>query len=248
MNRMIALWAHPRSRSTVLERVFIERGDFLVFHELFAHMAFDQHSAIPSDNLDCGLPTTYETIKTKLRLARQDGHVFHKDMAYHCLDDLKADPDFLLEQQHVFIIREPGRSILSHFAIFPQMPLAAIGHQALHELFCQLSHLTGKIPWVINADDLARHPVETVHRLCDYLELEFLPHAMSWDKACPPQWLPWRSWHKDAEDSTRISAPSDEAFDPQLLAQYPQMKAYYDYHRPFYERMNQFAHGGETHE
>lgn len=47
MNRMIALWAHPRSRSTVLERVFIERGDFEVFHEPFAHVAFNERSAIP---------------------------------------------------------------------------------------------------------------------------------------------------------------------------------------------------------
>jgi hypothetical protein len=40
MNKLVGLWAHPRSRSTVLERVFIERGDFEVFHEPFAHMAF----------------------------------------------------------------------------------------------------------------------------------------------------------------------------------------------------------------
>ncbi|MGV8920131.1 MAG: sulfotransferase family protein [Pseudomonas sp.] len=245
MNKMIALWAHPRSRSTVLERVFIERGDFLVFHEPFAHMAFDQYSAIPSDNLDCGLPTTYASIRAVLRSARGDGHVFHKDMAYHCLDQLRADAEFLLEQQHVFIIRETGRSILSHFAIFPQMPCESIGHKALHELFCSLTRLTGKIPYVINADDLARHPVETVHRLCDHLDLEFLPHAMRWDASCPMQWLPWRSWHKEAENSTRISAPTDESFDPTLLAQYPRMKAFYDYHRPFYERMNQFTQGRE---
>jgi hypothetical protein len=82
MNRMIALWAHPRSRSTALERVFIERGDFKVFHEPFAHMAFDEHSAIPSDNLDCGLPRTYESIKALLRKSREHSHVFHKDMSH----------------------------------------------------------------------------------------------------------------------------------------------------------------------
>jgi hypothetical protein len=82
MNPMIALWAHPRSRSTVLERVFIERKDFQVFHEPFSHVAFDQHSPIPSDDLECGLPTTYEGVKAMLRDARQQSAVFHKDMCH----------------------------------------------------------------------------------------------------------------------------------------------------------------------
>ncbi|MDB6142718.1 MAG: hypothetical protein JWP80_1762 [Pseudomonas sp.] len=246
MNRMIALWAHPRSRSTVLERVFIERGDFEVFHEPFAHMAFDENSDIPSDNLDCGLPTTYEDIKAMLRSARQRGHVFHKDMGYHCLEELKLDPVFLLEQEHVFIIREPGRSILSHFAVYPEMPLNAIGFEALFEVFCRVAELSGKIPYVINADDLARYPEATVRRLCEHLKLEFLLDSLRWEQTCPPQWLPWRSWHKAAENSTQIMAPADEEMDEQLLKQYPRMKAYYDHHLPFYQHMNQFTQGGSS--
>lgn len=75
MNRMIGLWAHPRSRSTVLERVFIERGDFEVFHEPFAHMAFSEDSAIPSDEWDHSLPTTYQGIKSTWSL-RANGLTF----------------------------------------------------------------------------------------------------------------------------------------------------------------------------
>ena len=32
-NKPVALWVVPRSGSTALERVFVERGDFKVFHE-----------------------------------------------------------------------------------------------------------------------------------------------------------------------------------------------------------------------
>src|SRR5215216_5749512 len=32
----VALWAVPRSISTAFERVFVERGDFKVFHEPFS--------------------------------------------------------------------------------------------------------------------------------------------------------------------------------------------------------------------
>jgi len=240
MNRMIALWAHPRSRSTVLERVFIERGDFEVFHEPFAHMAFNEQSAIPHDDLDCGLPRSYEGIKALLRDTRQDRNVFHKDMCYHCLDELKADAGFLLEQQNVFIIREPGRAIVSHHAMFAQMPLAAIGHKALYEIFCQVTRLTGKIPYVINGDDLARRPEETLRRLCDHLQLEFLPHALNWEASCPGQWTAWRRWHKAAENSTEIFAPDCE-FDERQLTESPRLMTYYQVHRPFYERMNQFV-------
>lgn len=243
MNRMIALWAHPRSRSTVLERVFIERGDFEVFHEPFAHMAFDEQSAIPHDDLDCGLPRSYEAIKALLRDTRQARNVFHKDMCYHCLDELKADPEFLLEQQNVFIIREPGRAILSHHAMFAQMPLAAIGHKALYEIFCEVTRLTGKIPYVVNGDDLARQPEQTLRRLCDHLQLDFLPEALSWEAGCPAQWMAWRSWHKEAKSSTRIVAP-ETGFDERQLTESPHLMAYYQVHRPFYERMNHFVQQG----
>jgi hypothetical protein len=241
MNRMIALWAHPRSRSTVLERVFIERRDFEVFHEPFAHAAFDQHSSIPADNLDCGLPTSYDGTKALLREAREKRNVFHKDMCYHCLADLQGDPEFLLEQENIFIIREPGSSILSHYAVYPHMPLNAIGHQAQYRVFCEVTRLTGRIPYVINADDLARHPYTTLWQLCDYLQLPFLPDALSWDRGCPAQWLPWRCWHKAAEESTGINTSKEVHFDSNQLSTHPRLKEYYRFHRPYYERMNQFT-------
>jgi hypothetical protein len=244
MNRMIALWAHPRSRSTVLERVFIERGDFEVFHEPFAHMAFDERSAIPHGNLNNGAPRDYEAIKALLREARQRSPVFHKDMCYHCLAPLKADAEFLLEQQNVFIIRDPARAILSHHAIFPQMPVHAIGHQALYDIFCEVRRLTGKTPYVINAEDLASRPAQTVRRLCDHLQLEFMPEALSWTATCPEQWKAWRSWHKDAENSTSI-IQGTAGFDEGALHADPRLLAYDQHHRPFYERMNQFSEQGQ---
>lgn len=163
-------------------------------------------------------------------------------MGYHCLDELKADAEFLLEQQNVFIIREPGRAILSHFAIYEQMPEQAIGHKALYEIFCRVTRLSGKIPYVINAEDLARQPEDTVRRLCDHLQLEYRPQALHWEPCCPPQWQAWRNWHVEAEQSTGIVAPTDD-FDAHQLDPHPRLLGFYQAHRPFYERMNQFAQG-----
>jgi hypothetical protein len=164
-------------------------------------------------------------------------------MCYHCVDELKADAEFLCEQQNIFIIREPARTILSHHAIFPQMPVQSIGHQAQYEIFCLLTRLSGKIPYVINAEELALRPEYTLRRLCDHLQLPFVPEALRWPQSCPEQWLPWRSWHWDAEHSTAIYPPS-ESFDAQAVFSDSRLNAYYQVHRPFYERMNQFAHQG----
>jgi len=170
--------------------------------------------------------------------------VLHKDMCYHCLAPLKADAEFLMEQQNVFIIRDPARAILSHHAIFPQMPVQAIGHQALYEIFCEVRRLTGKTPWVINAEDLASRPEHTVRRLCDHLQLDFMPDALNWNATCPEQWKTWRGWHKDAENSTSITAGSAD-FDERPLHADSRLLTYYQLHRPFYERMNQFTEQGQ---
>lgn len=240
MNKMVGLWAHPRSRSTVLERVFIERGDFEVFHEPFAHMAFSADSTIPCDEWDHSLPTTYTGIKEQLIKAKARTNVFHKDMCYHCLDDLRVDVAFLAQQHNIFIIREPASSIVSHLRVHPDMPLHAIGHKALYEIFCVVTQLTGTTPYVINADDLAADPQRVIRKLCNHLQIEFLPHAMTWKRECPQQWKTWRRWHVAAENSDRIVLLEKQPLDMALFEQCPKLKAMYEYHRTFYARMNEF--------
>ena len=187
------------------------------------------------------MPTSYEGVKALLREARQQRAVFHKDMCYHCLAELKADSEFLLEQENIFIIREPVSSILSHFAIYPQMPLQSIGYKAQYEVFCEVTRLTGRIPYVINADELARSPLITIRKLCDYLQLRFLPGALNWNQECPQQWLPWRNWHKAAENSTQINPAVASDFAASQLTENSRLAGYYRFHRPYFERMNQFA-------
>lgn len=245
MNKMVALWAHPRSRSTALERIFIERPDFEVFHEPFALTAFNKDSAIPHESLENDMPKTYEDVKSMLHKAREKKHVFHKDMCYHCLSSLLKDPHFLLEQENIFLIREPAATIASHYKIYPGMPCEAIGYKALYEVFCYLTKLTGKIPFVVNADIFAVQPTSTLKAICHHLHIPFIESAMQWKPGCPEQWLNWRNWHKDAECSSKIHAPSS-SIDLDALESEPRLMEYYHYHRPFYERMNQFSIRGNT--
>ena len=116
MHPSIALWSHPRSMSTALERSFIERGDFKVFHEAFAYVFFmhEERAAIPHKKPDPDHPLTYPDIKQMMESARHERPVFHKDFPYHCLDHLLDDPEYLLGQVNTFLVRDPEEAVLSH--------------------------------------------------------------------------------------------------------------------------------------
>ncbi|MFP3801896.1 hypothetical protein [Paraburkholderia sp. SIMBA_027] len=236
---MIALWAHPRSRSTAFERVFIERGDFQVFHEPFSSCRFagsdGQH--IPFNHLPQSEPTSYVEVKNRLIQASKHGNVFHKDMCYHCLDQLLLDTEFLEVQVNAFIIRDPIPTILSHAELFPDMPLDAIGYEALYRVFERVSELTNRSPVIIHADDLAAHPDAVIRAFCEAVDIEHLPAALQWRPVMPSQWATWHEWHKDAAESTAITSNGSRRYSTDLESN-PRLRAYYEHHLPFYELLN----------
>lgn len=241
MKTLIALWAHPRSRSTALERVFMERGDFQVFHEPFSFMHYSNASTLPHEDLNCGYPITYEGIKAMILEKTHEWNVFHKDMPYHCLHDLISDHEFLLCQKHVFIIRDPLSALQSYHSLYPDMPRESGGYDSLYEIFRIVNELTKSIPYVINAEYFAQNPESTIKSLCEHLDIEFLPHSLNWKKRSPEQWQAWKAWHKDAEESTCISKSIGNIYSLENLNRNPSLYAYYEYHLPFYERLNHFA-------
>jgi len=83
-SKPIGLWAVPRSVSTALERVFVERGDFKVFHEPFS-AAYYYSSERRSDRFpgtEAKEEYGYEKILDRM-LAFEEKPVYFKDMAYH---------------------------------------------------------------------------------------------------------------------------------------------------------------------
>lgn len=240
MNRIIALWAHPRSRSTAFERVFIERGDFQVFHEPFSSCRFGGRDGeyIPFNHLANTTPTSYQAIRDSLLEAAKHGNVFHKDMCYHCLDDLLGDPLFLTQQINTFIIREPRATILSHAELFPDMQRDAIGYEALYRVFSRVEELTGETPIVIHAKDLATHPKAVIQAFCASVGIEHVPSSLQWKAGMPAQWEAWREWHVDVGASTSITPPVERTYKVDLESS-PRLQECYQYHLPFYERLNQ---------
>jgi hypothetical protein len=238
MHSIIALWTHPRSRSTAFERVMMERGDLRVLHEPFSYLYYVHkgEATIPQEYVDPHHPSTYPEIKDHLLSMAESSPVFFKDMCAHCFAELHADDAFLRRLTNTFLIRDPRSAIASYYALNPQVTLAEIGYEQVWKIFEKVAHITQSTPVVVNADDLIEHPQGVVEAYCQTLGLAFVPEALQWQAEHKPEWDIWKNWHTDAAQSTTIEKRT-KAYEitPENSAH---LRSYYEYHLPFYEAMN----------
>lgn len=240
MHQSIALWSHPRSMSTALERSFIERGDFTVFHEEFAYVFFmhEQRAEIPHKHPEPEHPLTYPEIKERMEAARRRGPVFHKDFPYHALDHLLNDPDYLVGQSNTFLIRDPLESVLSHATVHPDLTREVLGYEQLARLFDEIRDLTGSTPPLINAADLAADSAGTLAAYCAAVGIDYRPEALNWPAGEVSDWKTWRGWHDDVAASSGFARPARSyRF---TLAEEPRLQRFVDYCRPIYDYLDQF--------
>ncbi|RIA90455.1 hypothetical protein C1645_737859 [Glomus cerebriforme] len=134
--RPIILWAHPRSRSTVFERPFLQLDqEFYVFHEPLvpirvAHYTKNEkilnniQSPKPTDPITFPhhfTPTLNEIIKPRYYNGDQTKplRVFVKDFARIYFDASKGNPlqskETLSKFKHTFLFRNPEQSVKSYY-------------------------------------------------------------------------------------------------------------------------------------
>ncbi len=240
MHTSIALWGHPRSISTAVERSFMARGDFRVFHEAFAYVYFmhEQRREVPHKEPNPSHPRSYEAVKAMMEGARRESPVFHKDFAYHVIDHLLEDSSYLKGQVHTFIIRDPDDAVLSHATIHPDLTRDVLGYVELARLFDAVADMTGSAPVVLNASDLILDPFSTISAYCNSIGIPFLAEALTWSCGDRSEWSTWKRWHLDVACSEGFSAPArNYRFG---FEEWPHLKAFADYCRPFYDHMNRF--------
>lgn len=241
MHISIALWGHPRSMSTAFERHFIERGDFTVFHEPFSYVYFfhERRAQLPHQNPDPNHPRTYPAVRDMMEQVRREGPVFHKDFAYHALDHLLLDADYLVGQVNTFLIRDPEEAVLSLANVHPHVTRDTLGYIELAELFQYVSQVTGETPLVINAADLADDPEGTLLAYCRHAGIDPAPEALHWDSGSRPEWATWEGWHRDVIDSRGIAKPTRKyryTYDDM-----PHLRELVTLCRPAYEYLDQFS-------
>jgi hypothetical protein len=224
--KIVILWAHVRSVSTGFERAFMQREDYVTFHEPFGEPCYFGPERIYSyyDNELSAhaeyLNTTYtEIIDQILKAAEGDDkkNVFVKDMARHVVrPDYKLHPenptvlpiDFLKRCKHTFIIRTPEKSVPSSYRgwvklINMEFILEDIGYPEMHALFEFLTELTGSRPPLVDASDLLAEPKTIMRMYCESgIQDRFEPSMLEWTAGQVKAFDKWPGWHDAAQYST----------------------------------------------
>ncbi|MEO1379303.1 MAG: hypothetical protein AAFU69_02980 [Pseudomonadota bacterium] len=241
--RIHALWCHPRSMSTAVERIMRERGDLEVFHEPFMYDYYigGERKKFAGFEPEAGHPTTYEGIRELVRAKSAWHPVFIKDMAYYVVEKLPDDPDFAHQVFHAFLVRDPVQSILSYVKRQKDFSLEEVGLEAQWRLYQKLRKLGCKTH-ILLAEDIRQDPVAAMNAYWKAGRLPDRPNAMSWDASVPRDWRSVETWHSEVIETRSITPPDEtrnyasELYD--LGAPYT---GFYAYHRPFFDKLVEAA-------
>ena len=232
-SKPVALWAVPRSVSTALERVFVERGDFKVFHEPFSVSYYYSPERRSDRFAEAETKQEYGYGEIlDLMLGVEEKPVYFKDMAYHLAGIM--DKELVSRFTNTFIIRDPAPVIASLGRFWPDFTLEETGYEEQHRLF-GLAGENGEEPAVVDAADLTRDPEGTIRAYCEKLDVPFVPEALSWEPGEVPEWEMWTEWHGEVQDSTGIKAQPLED-DTEVPAG---LEDVYDRCLPLYEELHE---------
>jgi hypothetical protein len=246
MNPLIALWSHPRSMSTAIERIMRERGDLDCAHEPFMYDYYIHRNMreMPHFETEPGHPVAYADIRDMLLERAESQPVFFKDMAYYMTPYVFDDRTFFARITHCFLIRNPMASILSYHKLDARMTSEEVGLKGEWELFEALRSGYGLEPVVIEAEAVQADARGVVGKWWDALGLPFMSGAFEWDAAGRPEdWKQVGQWHQDVSGSGEIRAASDgeiarrAAQFGERAAKFPHLADLLAEHQPYYERL-----------
>ncbi len=250
MHPIIALWSHPRSMSTAIERIMRERGDCTCFHEPFMYDYYVHRRVreMPHFDVEVGRPQSYADVRSDLLEAALSGPVFIKDMSYYVVPQLFDDRAFARRITHSFLIRDPLKSILSYFKLDDGVTLEEIGLEAQWLHFDWLVRELGIDAPVVIAESVQEAPDEIIGRWWREIGLSPCPGAFQWSsEELPQDWGQVEGWHGSVSGSRGIqrsepeSAQAREEKFARAAQQAPQLARFLEHHRPFYERLRALA-------
>lgn len=249
MNPIIALWSHPRSMSTALERVMRERGDLDCAHEPFMYYFYVERQIrkMPHFEVEKNHPTSYESIRDMLLERAEKQPVFFKDMSYHAMPDIIEDQDFCRRLTNCFLIRNPVASIPSYHKLDPGVTQLEIGLETQWIHFEALQSVLDKPPVIVQAEDVRADTRGVIGALWEETGLEYRDEAFSWGDENPDDWKQVDGWHGSVSTSKSIRALTPQEIDAQnkkfekCAQENPQLIDYLNHHMPFYNRLKEQA-------
>lgn len=237
MKKILALWATPRSTSTAFECMMRERGDFKVLDEPFGlsfYYSEERRNATRYPDIELNSQYNFSSILKNLKQEVGKQPVFLKDMAYYVTHI--ANQAFLSHFQNTFLTRHPAKALPSLFERWPNFTLEETGYAELYKLFEIVREIDGKVPILIDSDDLIQKPEATVKAYCKTVGIPFIKEALQWKPQIQPEVNQWEGgWHTYLQSSSGFKERKKEHYirveDSEKLKQ-----AYKDC-LPYYEKL-----------
>ncbi|WP_127115356.1 hypothetical protein [Shimia sediminis] len=248
MNKIIALWSHPRSMSTAMERVMRERGDLDCAHEPFMYDYYVHRKVreMPHFDVDPTHPQDYAGIRDMLLRRADKAPVFFKDMSYYVMPHVLEDTSFSDRLIHAFLIRDPQAAILSYFKLDPNVTRDEIGIEAQWLHFKGLRE-AGHHPVVIRSEEVRRDPKGTMSTFWKAVGLPYRDEAFDWSTEMPKDWEQVGGWHGQVVESQGIRPITSADLERQKLkfdeaaSANPRMRDELEHHQSFYDQLAAFA-------
>lgn len=204
MNKILALWATPRSTSTAFEWAMANRGDMECFHEPYNEAFYygedrriDRYF-IADPKLTHRKGLTLESVhQSMLDLAARDS-VFIKDFAYSIIH--LADQKFLDAFTHTFLIRDPEKVITSMHSRWNNIALGEIGFEDLHTLFNRIADQQGSAPPLLDSDELLASPQAGMQAYCRAVGISFDAQTLEWKDKQAENKNKNPTWNTDEHD------------------------------------------------
>lgn len=240
MNKILALWAHSRARSTAFARMMYERGDFCTKDEPFARYYYysDERVSQRMGDVEAEPEYRFANILQSLQQAAENQPLFIKDHAFYVAE--RADEAFVSHFQNTFLIRHPAQSLPSLYNKMPDFTLEEAGYEGSYQLFEFIKATEGSIPVVIDADDLIKSPEATTRAYCEAVGIEFLPQALGWKPQLPKElsanwWGGGVNWHPHLQKSQGFKRQSNPNY--VSVEDNEQLRRAYDFCLPYYQKL-----------
>jgi hypothetical protein len=178
----IAMWSGPRNISTALLRSWGSRPDTFVCDEpLYAHYLKETGLPHPgADEVIAHHESDWPRVVAWLTGSVPGGKAifYQKQMTHHLLPAI--DRGWLSQLSNCFLIREPREMLSSLLHFIPEPTLDDTGLPQQVEIFQQTAARTGRVPPVIDAQDVLQDPRNILTQLCDALGVTFDERMLRW--------------------------------------------------------------------
>lgn len=206
MTLRIAMWSGPRNISTAMMRAFSSRSDTFVSDEPF-YGAFLKDTGEPhamADEVIADMDCDWHSIAETQKGDAPDGSPiwYQKHMPHHMVGDVGLE-EFLESHRHAFLIRAPERVVASYRKKNELREPEMLGFAQVRAYVEQVIAVTGKVPPIVDSDDILADPEGMLRRLCDALALDWDPAMLAWQPGPHPQDGVWGThWYDRVNAST----------------------------------------------